>query len=379
MNHLTEHQQYLLLGKLAGNLDPDEMVAFEELMQNADARSAFDALSNQVADGHGKQSFAYVREPHFWEDLKGHYEQQQRSHLSRRILYITSAAVLITIVVGIWLYRSPTISYQTDAISEKFKSAKVELRLANGELITIDDQPGNLKTGSVTLTNDNGTLSYKIAGAESGGMNSLKVPAGMDYRVILHDGSEVWLNSETRVDFPFVFSKKERLITISGEAYVKVTRDERRPFVVQIAGKRVEVLGTVFNVNSYDSSAVKVSLVTGSVYIKGEKESLLLKPGEQARFSASGSSISRSKFDERLVLSWMNGVFYLEDTPLPEIIHVINRWFDIKAVIDNPALEKRTFVGAINKKQDIHAFLDDLRAVSKIDTWFDGDGVLHFR
>lgn len=98
-------------------------------------------------------------------------------------------------------------------------------------------------------------------------MQKLSTPRGMDFKVILSDGSEVWLNAESSLEFPSAFTSKERRVNLKGEAYFKVARNEQNPFIVTTDKMQVRVLGTEFNFRSYVSELSHVSLVSGSVEV----------------------------------------------------------------------------------------------------------------
>ncbi len=171
----------------------------------------------------------------------------------------------------------------------------------------------------------------------------------MDYKITLADGSKVWLNSTSRIDFPFEFSAKTREITINGEAYLEIAKNSAKPFIVHLPNGSVKVLGTEFNVNTYDSNMIKISLIEGAVSFEGRKESILLKPGFQA-VSTPGKDYTQT-FDSFKTLSWRDGIHYFDESPLSEIIKVIPRWYNVKSiVIDNSRNQNKRFVGLLNKK-----------------------------
>jgi ferric-dicitrate binding protein FerR (iron transport regulator) len=123
----------------------------------------------------------------------------------------------------------------------------------------------------------NGTSSNSVAAVS---FNTLATPRGGQYKVVLADGSEVWLNASSSLRFPTVFTGNQREVELTGEAYFEVAKNKERPFRVKVGDIQVNVLGTHFNINAYaDESAVKTSLLEGSVKIIKGKTSGLLKPG----------------------------------------------------------------------------------------------------
>lgn len=92
-----------------------------------------------------------------------------------------------------------------------------------------------------------------------------------------------------------------------------------------------------------------------------------------------GINLTNVQFDQEKVLSWMNGVYYFDESDLKHISKVLLRWYGVKIVVDNAAFNKKLFAGMIDKNQPLKTFLDDIKAISKIDSYFDKDGILHFK
>jgi ferric-dicitrate binding protein FerR (iron transport regulator) len=200
----------------------------------------------------------------------------------------------------------------------------------------------------------------------------------MDYQVVLADGSEVWLNSTSSLEFPFAFTGNTRDITIRGEAYLKIAKNQQHPFIVHLPDSKVQVTGTEFNVNSFDSAVVKISLVEGAVLFVGGKDSIALTPGRQGVY-AKGENLYDQSFNQRNTLSWMQGIHYFEKSGMDEIIGVISRWYNVKVVVDNSRNSDKRFVGVLNKKKPLADFLKTLEYVADIYSHYDSRGVLHFK
>jgi len=188
----------------------------------------------------------------------------------------------------------------------------------------------------------------------------------------------IWLNSATKLEFPLAFPGDTREITISGEAYLKVAKNAAKPFIVHLPHSTVQVLGTEFNVNTYDSGLVKVALVEGSVNMQAPTGTSKLAPGKQAVYRF-GQPISQETFDARTVLSWQKGLFYFNDASLQEISKVLPRWYGIQVTIDDPSILSRTFSGIIDRNKPIEVFMEDLKMISRINAYRDKQNVLHFK
>src|SRR5690606_20734347 len=149
------------------------------------------------------------------------------------------------------------------------------------------------------------------------GQHRLSVPKSGTYRVTLSDGTKVWLNSSSRLSYPAKFSETQRKVALSGEAYFEVAHDKSRPFLVDVASHTVEVLGTHFNINSYDAQW-SATLFEGSVKVRSDQESKLLVPGQEARIS--GKLITVRKADLRKAAAWRNNEFYFRNESMAEIL-----------------------------------------------------------
>lgn len=168
-------------------------------------------------------------------------------------------------------------------------------------------------------------------------MQKLSTPRGMDFKVVLPDGSEVWLNAESTIEFPSAFTGTERMVSLKGEAFFKIARNEKQPFIVNTEKMAVRVLGTEFNLKSYTAETPHVSLISGKVEVlQGETGSVAarLRPGQDAWVDEQGSMHVR-EIDTYAVTQWIRGFFYFDDMPLVEILRELSRWYNCGVVFNN--------------------------------------------
>ncbi|GEP90811.1 FecR family protein [Chitinophaga terrae (ex Kim and Jung 2007)] len=385
MDQLTDDEKFLLLGKVTGTLSPAEEEALEQLfLTNPHARPAYDALAASLPASDVATGFAHRKTHSTWRDLEAELRQQQTPvpvvPLFKRKWLVAAAIVAgLLVAAGIIFWQQQLAKPGKSYLAAAPSKAGIELKLANGQVVNLSEEHGAIKAGDAQLNNSNKSLSFAPGPSPSAEeLNILTVPTGMDYKVNLADGTEVWLNSATQISFPLAFTGSSRQIAINGEAYLKVAKDPSKPFIVQLPHSTVQVLGTEFNVNTYDSGIVKVALVEGSVNLQAPTGKSMLTPGKQAVYH-DGQAITQATFDARNVLSWRKGLFYFEDASLEEIGKVVPRWYGIRVVIDNPAIRSRTFSGVINRNRPVSVFMEDLKAISGIEAYRDQQGVLHFR
>ena len=146
----------------------------------------------------------------------------------------------------------------------------------------------------------------------------------------------MYLNAASSLYYPIVFGNDERRVKVTGEAYFEVAKDASRKFlVVGPDGITTEVLGTSFNINTYqDEPNVKVTLLEGSIRVNKEKSSVILKPGQQASVVNNSASIPVATADVEQVMAWKNGLFKFQSTPMEEIMRQVSRWYDVEVVIE---------------------------------------------
>lgn len=299
-----------------------------------------------------------------------------------------AAAVIIGIGLGWYLFnksRQTGTEQPVAGMNDGQSGSKnnIALQLANGQTINLSVSTDSILLGDARLNNAGKTLSYTLVNAKtddpgSVAMNLLTVPIGKDYKVTLSDGTEVWLNSATTLQFPFRFTGKAREISIRGEAYLKVAPHSKQPFLVNTRHGTVQVLGTSFNINDYDSGVVKVALVDGAVRFKAGEKDVAIKPGQQAVYTVS-NGIRLQPFEEEEVLAWRTGKYYFADATLEEILTVLPRWYGITVIIDNPGLSRERFAGMMDRNKPLKAFLDNLSQTMKISYYFDKEDVLHLK
>ncbi|WP_343746385.1 FecR domain-containing protein [Chitinophaga sp.] len=308
-------------------------------------------------------------------------ETPEQVTITRRMhpaAWAAAAALVVVAIASWWLFQSTRPAHQHLELTDKKHG--VQLQLASGKVVNLSTDSGTIALPKMQFTNNNKTFSLAASTIDKSAGNeklTLAVPVGLDYKVKLPDGTDVWLNSATTMRFSVPFLNKEREVFIDGEAFIQVAKDVDRPFLVHTATSTVQVLGTSFNVNSYDNNTIKVSLVEGAVKMKENGEEVTLKPGQQA--VANGKGISIHPFDESEELSWRQGVFYFSNTSLSEIARVLPRWFGIPVIMDNNHIAGETFTGSLERSQSINTFLENLKSTTAVDYYFDKNGRLHFK
>ncbi|MGN6532519.1 MAG: FecR family protein [Ginsengibacter sp.] len=235
-------------------------------------------------------------------------------------------------------------------------SAHAIITLANGERIVLD----SVKNGTLAMQGNvnikklsDGQIGY-TGTSDKIEYNTLSNPKGSKIiNLTLSDGSKVWLNSESSLRFPAAFAGHERKVEITGEAYFEVARNATMPFKVLKGETVITVLGTHFNVNAYeDESALKVTLLEGSVQVKHQTSIVKIKPGQQAEVPNHADPLNKPILVETVdgdkVMAWKNGLFEFDNTDLATIMRQVSRWYDVEVVYDGKSRDAR-FGGGLSK------------------------------
>lgn len=267
----------------------------------------------------------------------------KRPGSSKRFLLMAASILMWICLTAAWLwFRSsdreevnvPT-QFGLVGDAEPGKDGAV-LTLANGNKIILDTSAN----GIVALQGDNkvykkeGQLIYGTAGANKRHtsavmLNTLSTPRGRQYSLRLSDNSVIKLNAESSIKYPIQFGANERLIELTGEAYLEVAADARKPFKVLVDGMTIEVLGTRFNVNAYkDDGSVKATLVEGMIQVVKGNNKVVLNAGNQVKATQEKLDLI-DKADVDADLAWTSGLIAFKGADIKDALRQIGRWYDV--------------------------------------------------
>lgn len=210
-------------------------------------------------------------------------------------------------------------------------------------------------------------------------MNRLVVPYGKRSNITLADGSKVWLNSGTQLDFPSEFVGKKREINVNGEIYIEVKEDKNKPFIVNSGKMTVQVYGTSFNVTAYEEEDVKsIILVEGKIGVttNGYNETYL-NPSEKMNLSPNG--ITKEIVDVSEYISWTRDVLEFDETPISEILRKVGRYYNVQFE-NSPeiALNEQTCSGKLFLSNNLDSVMTSISVLSS--TKYERDNnIIHIR
>ena len=328
-----------LLRYTRGELSKEEEKGIEQvLLEVKGMNTLVEELKDKNRIEHEMHIIAKFDTERALSKLKNRKQVKRRGILS----WIAAASVVVIGGVSAWILLSQEPDVDNLSVTEKFESGKaiVTLEMASGLKYRLDTLSSVVRNNRVNVAFDNNDGVLKIKEQDSLadgatkeiGYNTVNVPYGGTYTVELCDGTKVYLNSGTTLEFPSRFDGKVRSVILKGEAYFDVARNVSKPFVVEVDEMKVKVLGTSFNVKSYvDEPGVYTTLVEGSVAIlrDGQPEKKI-KPGEQAYYNKGVGTLSIAEVDVNEFTSWKDGVFYFKDIALEEILRIVSRWYDLE-------------------------------------------------
>jgi len=384
--------EFLMNRYEAGNISQEEYLELiDQLKANGNDAAFFNAMDKLWENTAAETFHTKADEAQIYQRLIQNEAFKPKTIFARlKPLYRYAAAAVILIVLSVSIY-----TYFNNNSLDKNRFAanditpggnkamlilsdgkKIDLTVAaNGELLS---QSGI----SVSKTAD-GQLIYNIKNTPNAGdkvlENTIVTPKGGQYQVNLPDGSKVWLNASSSLKFPLQFKANERAVMLTGEAYFEVAKKikgdkgkERLPFYVETPSQRVEVLGTHFNVNAYESEpAVKTTLLEGAVKVvsfKNAKNSTerisYLSPGQQA--IVNGVEIKVVQADIEETMGWKNGLFVFNGQNLEGIMREVERWYNVDVVFEDEALRKDAFNGSTSRFKNISQLLEVLESTGSV-------------
>ena len=300
---------------------------------------------------------------------------QEKEMGKRRVLRkwyaVTGAASLIGISLGgVFLNHEDRESVAlVENNPEQVVNEKVMLVLSDGQTIGLAHQgTDSIYIGQATIIKKENQLAYQRRQDTLGTRveeerNRIITTVGGDYCFILSDGTKVWLNAESELDFPVDFVGKERVVRLKGEAYFEVKPDAAHPFIVETRGVRTRVLGTSFNIKAYDNEeSIFTTLLTGKVKVSAigeENESVVLTPGMQSEWQENGQKMSVKKVNAENFTAWRQGAFMFDNENIMVVTRVLERWYGLKFIY-NENVHEHTFSGRLSKDEPLESILETL-------------------
>ena len=357
------------IGELTGQEKQELLAWLEESDFN---RQIFDELAKGSSLSRSYAEYRNVHREQVWNKIEKQIAPQ-RSRLSLRWIGY-AASVMILVVAGWFAFQ---MSDNKDSVQEGKKVARITpgtqkaiLHLDNGEQVVLADNNTVLVEHSLSgkIEQVDKTLVYQTESTvKDERLNVLEIPNGGEFQVTLADGSRVWLNAGTRLTYPIAFVGKERRVRLDGEGYFEVERDESKPFIVEINGMEVKVLGTSFNLRSFAAdNRSTATLVSGKIEVKTPTQRIELLPNQQADLLVGENKLAVREVDAVAYSAWTKGRFVFRRERLETILDDVSRWYNVTVFYEQSRVKDILFSGIVERYADISETLEMLEKTGKV-------------
>ena len=379
MNKVHEHIHIaeLINKDLLGVIKVSESDELEKWMGLGDNERLYDEIRSELINGQHRLQSEKIDIEKAWVRQERTLNSQFRKVVLQRIIY-RAAIVILLLSVGSVAYWYSDFNEESNNVltaDENIRPQETEAKLilADGTVQVLSSDIEEINDQGIEIQNQNRELKY-----ESGNivveelLNTLQIPEGMDYHVILADGTKVWLNAKSQLEYPVAFNADMRKVKLSGEAYFEVVTNPHKPFIVETSQQQITVLGTAFNVTAYeDDNNVVTTLVEGKVQASfnnktGEQINKVLRPSEQLILNNESGTFVHKKVDTYPYVAWKEGYFVFENKPLDEIMKVMARWYDVDIAFDDKDAASHTFVLNVQKYESFDKVMEIIELTEQV-------------
>ncbi|TKG96639.1 FecR family protein [Puteibacter caeruleilacunae] len=301
---------------------------------------------------------------------------------------INVAAIFIGVIVlvgGAKLYYDSLAPVQQVTLIEPGRT-KATLILSDGSKYDLDASHKNVfkekdavivKTGK-ELAYKSQSPKFKLRKKKQTKINTLKVPRGGEFFLVLSDSTKVWLNSESVLRYPVIFDKDHRTVELIGEAYFEVAHNASKPFHVKTDKQTIQVLGTSFNINAYpDENVNYTTLVEGKVDVVSAIDLLhhRLEPGMQCVYDKQNDKTDVKTVNVAEYISWKDGKYIFRNKSLEDMMYTLARWYDVHVTFANSRSRKVKFKGNLRRKDKFEDILTIIETTNEVKFEINGKNV----
>ncbi|NGM62644.1 FecR family protein [Sphingobacterium sp. SGG-5] len=374
--------KYLLEKHIADTISPVELDELFALLETIDTDIQEEVLTDILDKKPQIHVLPEVRRQAVYDEIRKNVQRQPISFKK----YISIAAVLVVGMSSLlWLWKKSELTEPNGVDFAQEATYKADdiyiipdsvpfVQLPNGEIQLLEESQSNVlaETGVKIRVGENGERIYEVQQIADGRMSQAEdmvftTPKGQSSKVLLIDGTEVWLNSGSSLTYPRSFSGKERRVKLTGEGYFEVAHNKEKPFYVETEkGPLIRVLGTSFNVSAYKGeNKTTTTLITGLVRLTGDHHNLLLKPSEQVIASHNDRIFHKKQVNVNDFISWKDGYFSFNGQSVPEILAEVRRWYNIQQ-IDYTYMPEERFTGTFKRTKSLRSLLLKLEKISNV-------------
>ncbi len=372
MKKSTDLDTKQILKYLNNEMTQDELVAFENMLKH---EKNLDLFKKYIGTDHyiqlSKNEFDAQKALASFQKQIQNTKSTPKTNRNRIQSYLKYAAIFVGILIASTFFFKTTFSNSNKIYNEitlQQEDGSIETIKVNEEFKEIKNQNGTVigfqQKDKLTYQNkiDNKKLEEKVV------INTLKVPYGKKFQLVLSDGTKVHINAGSTLKFPSKFIPgKVRKVELTGEGFFEVTKNAKDPFIVSTNGLNTEVFGTKFNVSSYpDDAFSEVVLVEGSVGVFENNDRFnsntdkKLVPNQKASLTNTNKNLKISTVRPEQYIAWVDGVLLFKNESFENIMKKLERFYDKKITINYKKIKTEKFTG----KFDIEDIEDVLKTFS---------------
>ena len=356
-----------------GNLTEQEKCELLAWLEESDFnRQIFDELAKGSSLSRSYDEYRNIHREQVWNAIEKQIVPQRRQLSLRWVGY--AASVIILVVAGWFIFQ---MSDNKNVVQEGKKVARITpgtqkaiLYLDNGEQVVLADNNTVVVEDSLSgrIEQVDKSLVYQTESTvKEERLNVLEIPNGGEFQVTLADGTKVCLNAGTKLTYPIAFVGKERRVRLEGEGYFEVKRDENKPFIVEINGMEVKVLGTSFNLRSFAAdNRSTATLISGKIEVKTSSRRVALSPNHQADLWVGENKLDVREVDAAVYSAWTKGRFVFRRERLETILDDVSRWYNVTVFYEQSSAKDILFSGIMERYADISKTLEMLEKTGKV-------------
>ena len=372
---------------MAEKLNQDQIEELLTLFHGELKQKELEQLRNQwIKEENKKAYFAFLQDYlklrwvqeeqaiHTIKARKRIFSSLHHSQSHQWIYYATAAAIAILLVVGISIWHQQEFNSSTEQAQQTITPIQTQatLVLSTGEKIQLNQDNKILqeKNGAIVKIDSSQGIQYPQTPSSSTEellTNKIVIPKGGEFHLTLSDGTQIWLNADSELEYPVHFTAKNREVKLKGEAYFKVTKDAHKPFIVKAMDYTLQVYGTEFNLNAYRLDHIQVVLINGEVGSKANSisEEQRLKPNQLAVINMNTGKTDIQNVDVYPYIAWQNRDIVFVNERLESIMEKVTRWYDVDVFFQEEALKELRFDGNIQRYANIEELFFFLEKTSE--------------
>ena len=347
------------------HLSEEESAFFDKWYQNSSNREYYNDLLKIRSGIIASQVKERIDKRKAWNQVR----PARKISLIRTLLKF-AAIMILPLSLGVFLLirenKQEKVVYAEVPVQPGKKQAV--LTLSSGQQVMLADTIVHVNEKGMVISNfPDKELVYKIMNDTMKTetiYNTVTVPRGGEYKLVLADGTFVWLNSDSHIRYPVTFSGNTRQVELEGEAYFEVAKDVEKPFIVRMNEYNVRVTGTQFNVRNYSNESLATTLVEGGVQIERKGKVDRLRPGQQAVLENNEIRIRVVNVEEQV--AWRHGAFGFTQCRLENIMEELARWYDVDVFYMNQQVKDYHFSAWFKRSSSINEVINILEKTKKI-------------